>query len=92
MYSDLVQYQKHCIKDNEHLDTEQQLECAPCASVFALKEDYFNHLRDSSNHNGNVKFAKALIDFSRANDADPGLSHPVPSRKPDFSVGLLSMN
>jgi hypothetical protein len=34
-----------------------------------------------------VKFAKALLDLSRANDADKGLSHPVLSRKPDFFVG-----
>jgi hypothetical protein len=34
-----------------------------------------------------VKLAKALLDLFRANDADPGLSHPVLSHKPDFSVG-----
>jgi uncharacterized C2H2 Zn-finger protein len=85
-YNDLVQYQEHCLNDSEHLDTEQQLECVPCARVFASRKDYFNHLKSSSSHEGNVKFAKALLDLSRAYDADPGLSHPVLSRKPDFSV------
>ena len=86
-YNDLVQYQEHCLNDSEHLDTEQQLECVPCARVFASRKDYFNHLKGSPSHDGNVKFAKAILDLSRANDADPGLSHPVLSRKPDFSVG-----
>jgi hypothetical protein len=54
--------------------------------VFALRKDYFNHLRGSPDHGGNMKFAKALLDLSLANDADPGLSHPVLSREPDFSV------
>jgi hypothetical protein len=31
----LVQYQEHCLNDSENLDTEQQLECLPCARVFA---------------------------------------------------------
>jgi uncharacterized C2H2 Zn-finger protein len=85
-YNDLVQFQEHCLNDSEHLDTEQQLECVPCARVFASRKDYINHLNGSPSHDGNVKFAKALFDLSRANDADPGLSHPVLSCKPDFSV------
>jgi hypothetical protein len=43
-YNDLVQYQEHWLYDSEHLDTEQQLECVPCARVFASRKDYFNHL------------------------------------------------
>jgi uncharacterized C2H2 Zn-finger protein len=85
-YNDLVKYQEHCLNDSEHLDTEQQLECMPCARVFASRKDYFNHLKSSPSHDGNVKFAKALLGLSRAYDADPGLSHPVLSHKPDFSV------
>jgi hypothetical protein len=57
------------------------------ARVFALRKDYLNHLRGSPNHDGNMQFAKALLDLSCANDSDPGLSHPVLSLKPDFSVG-----
>jgi hypothetical protein len=87
-YNDVVQYQEHCLNDSEHLDTEQQLECVPCARVFVSK-DFLNHLRGSPNHDGNVKFAKAILDSFRANDVDPGLSHPVLSRKPDFSIGLV---
>jgi hypothetical protein len=34
-----------------------------------------------------VNFAKALLGLSSANDAYPGLIHPVFLRKPDFSVG-----
>jgi uncharacterized C2H2 Zn-finger protein len=86
-YNDLVQYQEHCLNDSEHLDTEQQLECVPCARVFASRKDYFNHLKSSPSHEGNVKFAKALLDLSRASDANPGLTHPVLPSKPDFSVG-----
>jgi uncharacterized C2H2 Zn-finger protein len=86
-YSDLLQYQEHCLNDSEHLDTEQQLECVPCARVLASRKDFLNHLKGSPSHDRNVKFAKALLDLSRANDTDPGLRHPVLSRKPDFSVG-----
>jgi hypothetical protein len=85
-FSDLVQYQGHCLNDSEYFETEQQLECVPCARVFDSRKDYFNHVKGSPSHDGNVKFAKALFDLSRANDAVPGLSHPVLSRKPDFSV------
>jgi hypothetical protein len=59
----------------------------PCARVFDARKDYLNHLKSSPSHDGNVKFAKALLDLSSANDAYPGLSHPVLPRKPDFSVG-----
>jgi hypothetical protein len=58
-----------------------------CARVFALRKDYFNHLKGSPSQDGNVKFAKALHDLSRANDADLGLIHPVLSRNTDYSVG-----
>jgi uncharacterized C2H2 Zn-finger protein len=74
-YNDLVQYQEHCYNDSEHLDTEKQLECVPCARVSALRKDYFKHLRGSPNHDGNVKFSKALLDLSRTNDADPGVMY-----------------
>jgi hypothetical protein len=85
-YNDLLQYQEHFLNDSEHLDTEKQLEYVPCARLIALRKDYFNHLRGSPNHDGNVKFAKALLNLSCANDSDPGLSHPVLSRRPDLSV------
>jgi hypothetical protein len=85
-YSDLVQYKEHCLNDYEHLDTEHQLKCVPCARVFAWRRNYFNRLKGSPNHDGSAKFAKALLDLSRANDADPELRHPVLSRKPVFSV------
>jgi hypothetical protein len=58
----------------------------PCERVFAARKDYFN-LKSIPSLDGNLKFAKALLDLSRANDADPGLRHPVLSSKPDFSVG-----
>jgi hypothetical protein len=51
------------------------------------EEGIFQPPKSSPSHDGNVTFAKALLDLSRANDADPGLSYPVLSRKPDFSVG-----
>jgi hypothetical protein len=51
-----------------------------------LRKHYFNHLKGSPNDDGGVMFAKALLDLSRANDADPWLSHPVLSSQPDFSV------
>jgi uncharacterized C2H2 Zn-finger protein len=86
-YNDLVQYQKNCLNDSEDLDTEQKLDCMPCARVFDARKYYFSHLKSSPSHDGNVRFSKALLNLSRANDADPGLSHPVLSRKPDFSVG-----
>jgi hypothetical protein len=59
----------------------------PCARVFAARKDYFDHLKSSPSHDGNVKVSKALLDLSRPNDADSGLSHQVLSRKPDFFVG-----
>jgi hypothetical protein len=83
----MVQYQEHCLNDSEHLDTKKTLECVPCARVFAARKDCFSQLKSSHSHDGNVKFSKALLDLSLANDADPGLSHPVLSRKPDFFVG-----
>jgi hypothetical protein len=86
-YNDLIKNQENCLNASEHLDTEQTLECVPCARVLAARKDYFNHLKISPSHDGIAKFAKVLLDLSRANDANPGLSHPVVSRKPDFSVG-----
>jgi hypothetical protein len=86
-YNDLIKYQEHCLNDSENLDTEQTLECVPCARVFAARQDYFNHLKISPSHDGISKFAKAPLNLSRANDTNPGLGHPVVSRKPDFSVG-----
>jgi uncharacterized C2H2 Zn-finger protein len=82
---DLVQYQEHCLNDSEHLDNEQTLECVPCARVFAARKDYLN-LKSSPSHDENVKFGKAILDLSSANDTNTGLSHPVLSRKPEFSV------
>jgi hypothetical protein len=82
-----MQYQEHYYNDSEHPDTEQKLECVPCARVFASRKDCFNHLKSSPSHDGNVMFAKALLDISRASDANLGLTHPVLPSKPDFSVG-----
>jgi uncharacterized C2H2 Zn-finger protein len=73
-YKNLLQYQEHCFNDSEYLDTEQTLECVPCGRLFAAKKDCFNHLKSSPSHNGNVKFAKALLDLSRTNVADTDLS------------------
>jgi hypothetical protein len=53
----------------------------------AAGKNYFNHLKSSPSHLANLKFAKEILDLFRANDADPGLGHPVLSRKPEFSVG-----
>jgi hypothetical protein len=64
-YNDLVQYQEQCLSDSEHLETEQTLEFVPCARVFAARKDYFNHLKSSPSHDGNVTFAKALLELSR---------------------------
>jgi uncharacterized C2H2 Zn-finger protein len=89
-YSDLLKYHEHFLNDSEHLNTEQQLECVHCARVFALRKDYCNHLRGSPSHDGNVNFAKALLDLSRTNDADTELGHPVNSRKLDFSLSQAS--
>jgi uncharacterized C2H2 Zn-finger protein len=85
-YNNLLKYQKNCLNDSEHLDTEQMLECVPCARVFGARKEYFNHLKSSPSHDGNVTFSKALHDLSRDNDADRWLSHPVLSRKLDFSL------
>jgi hypothetical protein len=57
-----------------------------CARFVAARKDNLNHLKSSPSHDESVKFAKALLDLSRANDPDPGLIHSVISRKPDFSV------
>jgi hypothetical protein len=51
------------------------------------EEGLFQPPISSTSHDGNVKFAKEILDLSRANDVDTGLIHPVILNKLDFSVG-----
>jgi hypothetical protein len=51
------------------------------------EEGLFQPPRSSPSHDGNVTFAKALLDLSRANEFDKELIHPVISHEQDFSVG-----